>query len=73
MRHTLVHKGWEEASQTDAVPQFTFASQETKQIRAMPRNATGPGWDAVLEGENSVSSIRSRCMHTRPLCIIYAF
>ena len=57
MKRTLYGKGWEEANSTDSVSHFTFAAKEPKQIRAILGNAVGPGWEAVLEGENSVSNI----------------
>lgn len=57
--------GWEEACGTDSVPQFTFTSKKLKQITTVLNKSAGPGWEAEIEGEQSVSNVGLRRVHTR--------
>ena len=48
----LEEQGWESYNKGDPVPKFSF---HDRQITATPHEAHGPGWQAAIDGHQSVS------------------
>ena len=53
MRKELDRNGWKEEKTSHS--KFSFARQKVKQIHAEPEDASGPGWEAAVNGQHSVS------------------
>lgn len=54
MQEELKKNGWKE-DDTNLSTTFSFARQKVKQIHTEPEDASGPGWEAAVHGQHSVS------------------
>ena len=53
MREELNRIGWKEEKTNHST--FSFAQKKVKEIHTEPEDASGPGWEAAVDGQHSVS------------------